>query len=151
MPQPRRAFVFQKVLASLINTSVVVMAGTALLPLVSSVLAWKIVVVGIFFLYNLVFLASPRKRCLGMMIAGTEWERAYPLKQHLLLNVFYTASFAALFWWLWFPFDLFLYNMLIVQLPSVMITGSTFHGFISGRMRTRPTAWLKSGISSATA
>jgi len=96
------------------------------------ILVW----VGTFFLYNLFFMAFFKNRDLGMMIAKTYWEKDYPIVNQIIYAFLYTGSFATLFIWIWFPFDLFLFNMLFIQLPCILITGTTLHGLLSGRMIT---------------
>lgn len=97
---------------------------------------WQIIAIALFFLMNIVFLLCRDRREIGMLIVGSYWAERYPLWQHVVFSVFYTASFATLFIWVWFPFDIFLINMFFLQLPFVLKTGTTFHGFLSGNMRT---------------
>ena len=90
----------------------------------------------IFFLLNIIGLIRKDRREIGMLIMRTYWAERYPLWQHVVFLVFYTASFATLFIWVWFPFDIFLINMFFLQLPFVLMTGTTFHGYMSGNMKT---------------
>ena len=71
-----------------------------------------------------------------MMILNIHWKEKYPLKNQLIHSVLYTASFSTLLFWVWFPLDLFLINMLLLQLPTILLTGTTFHGYLSGNMVT---------------
>jgi len=71
-----------------------------------------------------------------MMIVKTYWKEDYPKINQIIYAVLYTASFATLFIWIWFPFDLFLFNMIFLQLPCVLLTGTTLHGYLSGGMTT---------------
>lgn len=100
------------------------------------VLEKKLFVIAIFFLYTLVFLIFSRNRDLGMIIVGSYYKNDYPFYQHLIYNIFYTASFATLLFSVSFPFDIFLVNMVFFQLPAIMLAGTTFHGFISGDIST---------------
>ncbi|MEI6498515.1 MAG: hypothetical protein WCO23_00985 [bacterium] len=128
--------IYQKLLPSVINVLVVFVF---LLPLRwVNFPIWEkgIVAVIIFFAYTLIFLIFNRNRDLGMIVVGTYWKEKYPVWQHLIFNILYTASFATLIIWIWFPFDLFLTNMILLQLPSVLLTGTTFHGLLSGKMVT---------------
>lgn len=61
----------------------------------------------------------------------------YTYAQKSIYSILYTASFATLFFYIFFPLDIFLVNMLCVQLPLIRMTGTTLHGFLSGNMRTR--------------
>lgn len=92
--------------------------------------------VGAFFIYNLIFIIFFKNRDLGMMIIGTYWKEDYPILKQLLYAVLYTISFTTLFIWIFFPLDLFLFNMFCLQLPCVLLTGTTLHGYLSGKMVT---------------
>ncbi len=71
-----------------------------------------------------------------MTIVGTYWAKDYPLKNQLIWLSLYTLSFSTLLFWVFFPFDLFLINMLCLQLPMILIKKTTLHGFLSGQMVT---------------
>ena len=73
-----------------------------------------------------------QNRCLGMMLFGTTWSRSKKKGHEHLFIILYTVSFSSLFFSIWFPFDLFLVNILLLQLPSILLTKTTFHGFLSG-------------------
>jgi len=100
-------------------------------------IGWRFAAVAIFFLMQVFETHRERGfRCLGMRIIGTRWARRYAAKQQALYTVLYTLSFATLFIHVFFPFDLFLANMLFLQVPSIYLTGTTMHGFLAGGMRT---------------
>lgn len=86
--------------------------------------------------YLVVALFDRSRRSLGMMILGIHWREKYSLSQISLYGVLYLLSFSTLLFWIYFPFDLFLANIILIQLPSVLITGTTVHGFCSGRVTT---------------
>ena len=116
---------------SIINAAIVVVISLPILY-VAPLLVWKISVVAIFYVYSLAFLVFNHNRCLGMIICGTRWSRKNRMHHEFLYTFLYTLSFATLFIWIWFPFDVFLANMLLLQLPSILLTGTTFHGHLSG-------------------
>ena len=128
--------IIQKLIPSLINIIVVAILVSPLF-----ILHWpygliKLILVILFFLYNLFFLAFFKNRDLGMIIAKTYWEKEYPLVNKLIYTIFYTGSFATLIFWIWFPMDLLLINMIFLQLPSILLTGTTLHGYLAGKMVT---------------
>lgn len=77
---------------------------------------------------------TPSRRSLGMRFLGIEWAKEYPIKNHITFACLYSLSFATIIVWIVFPFDLLLINLLFVQLPMVLRTGYTLHGFLSGKM-----------------
>lgn len=132
----RKTNLFEKGLASLINVSAVAILSTPLIWMPWTLMTKKIIVIAIWLLFNLAFLVFNRNRGLGMIIANTHWKKDYPIKSKLLFLVFYSLSFSTLFFWISFPLDLFLANMLLLQVPMILITGTTLHGFLSGKMVT---------------
>ncbi len=127
----RKTNVFEKLLPSVINASFVFLASLPLLKTLSFN-EWKIAVVAIFFIYNLFFLVFNGNRCLGMILVRTRWGRRAGFQKEFLYICLYTLSFSTLFMSVWFPFDVFLANMLLLQVPSILFTGTTFHGYLSG-------------------
>ena len=87
-------------------------------------------------LYELAFMLFHNDRDLGMVLINTGWAEKYPPWKQLLHNLLYTASFATLFFHVFFPFDLFLFNIFVLQLVSVKMFGATFHAFLSGQMES---------------
>lgn len=128
--------IWQKFFASVINAGIVFA--------ISSPVWWnnfdldlkKTIVIAVFFLYTLIFLIFNENRDFGMIVIGTKWKKKYKWWQYLVFDLIYTASFATLLFWFYFPFDLFLANIIILQLPMIFFTGYTFHGFIAGKMIT---------------
>lgn len=131
--QTKPTTVIQKVIASFLNATVSVCAGLLFFACYGHLIFFT---VASFFVLNMIFLFRKDRREFGMLIAGSYWAERYPLWKHLVFALLYTASFATLFIWVWFPFDLLLINMLAVQLPFVVTTGTTLHGYLSGNMRT---------------
>ena len=98
---------------------------------------WRFAAIAIFFLVQVLETHRERGfRCHGMRIVGTRWARRYAADQQALYTILYTLSFATLFIHVVFPFDIFLANMLFLQLPSIYLTGTTVHGYLAGGMRT---------------
>lgn len=69
-----------------------------------------------------------------MILLNIHWKKDYSIKQQLLYVFLYTLSFSTIVIWVFFPFDLLIFNLLFIQLPTVLITGTTLHGFLSGKM-----------------
>ncbi len=127
----------EKLLNSAVNILVVfIILLPFLLFLEASIFTKKFLFISLFFLYKLTIIFFNGNRSLGMMITKTYWKKKYPLKNKILHAVLYTLSFSTLLFWVFFPFDLFLVNMLLIQLPSVILTGTTFHAYLSGKMMT---------------
>ncbi len=127
----RTTNVIEKALTSVINFVIVFIISFPFFKYLSF-LNWKISIIIIFFLYNLFFLIFNENRCLGMMAVGTIWDKKVSFPKELLFIFIYTLSFSTLFFWIWFPFDIFLINILFLQLPTILMTGTTFHGYLSG-------------------
>ncbi len=60
------------------------------------------------------------------------WRKHYTFRQHIKFNIFYTLSFSTIMLYVWFPLDLLILNLLLIQLPMSLITGTTLHGYLSG-------------------
>lgn len=127
---------FQKFSSSLINAIIVFIVALPFLLLTDNLLVKRLVVIIIFFVYSLIFMFLNKNRDLGMILTKSYWREKYSIKNQLLFNFLYTLSFATLFFHVYFPLDLFLINMILVQLPFVLIMGTTFHGYFSGKMVT---------------
>jgi len=128
--------VFQKLLPSVINVIAVFIISIPFLVLTDDAMVKKAIVIGIFFLYCFFFQLFNKNEDLGMLVVGTKWKKNYPSKNQTVYNILYTLSFATLFFHKFFVFDLFLANMVLLQLPFVLITGTTFHGYLAGKMVT---------------
>jgi hypothetical protein len=95
---------------------------------------WRVALVGFFLAYQIIIAFTKTGRSVGMRLLKIRWAKDYPLKERLIFAILYTASFATVVVWLFFPFDLLVFNLLFIQLPMVLATGYTLHGFLSGRM-----------------
>jgi len=128
--------VWQKLLPSVLNA---IFVGLITLPV------WflnfelgriKVTIISAFFLCTILFIFFKNGRDPGMIIFKTYWKRNYHFWRKLIYSVLYTASFSTLFFSFWFSFDLLIFNLFLIQLPCVLISGTTFHGWISGGMET---------------
>jgi hypothetical protein len=124
----------QKLSVSIINTFFVVLLSLPFYLICDFTTTYKIILVLLFFLYNLSFIFLTKNRCLGMIILNIQWKKEYPIKNQLIYVFLYTLSFSTIVIWIFFPFDLLLFNLLLIQLPCVLITGTTLHGYLSGKM-----------------
>ena len=121
----------EKVGASFFNVIISLGLSVPFLLLWGPGLPWKISVIILFGLYESFIFLKQKDRCFGMKIMDTYWEKKYTFKQHLLYNILYTLSFSTVLIHIWFPLDLLLINIFLVQLPTVLLTGTTLHGYIS--------------------
>ncbi len=124
-----------KLLTSVINVLVTFILAIPFFLIYGVNIKWKISWIAIFFLYN-IFFEFIYGRCLGMILFKTYYEsRKSPLRIFLYVAL-YTVSFSTLLFYIWFPFDLLLFNLLVLQLPCVLLTGATLHGLLSGGIKT---------------
>lgn len=96
----------------------------------------KLIFISLFLLYKFIIVIFNNNRSVGMIITKTYWKEKYPLKNQIFHAILYTVSFSTLLFWVYFPFDLFLINMLLLQLPTIILKGTTFHGYLAGNMLT---------------
>lgn len=76
-------------------------------------------------------------RCFGMRALGTVWSDKHSRLRRNIYSILYTLSFSTLLFWIYFPFDMFLINMLLLQLPTILLTGTTLHGLLAGNFRSK--------------
>lgn len=121
----------EKLLASAVNAVFVILISLPIGVWSDFSVVWSITAVLMFFVMQI---ADTHRRigfrCLGMRVTGSRWERTYRRGQKVLYSFLYTLSFATLFVHVYAPFDVFLANMLLLQLPTVLLTGTTFHGWV---------------------
>lgn len=130
--------VFEKLGASIVNVLVALAIFSPFYFVVNDVLMQKLLLIGIFFLVTLLALFFNNNRGVGMTVMDTSYVRKrISLKRHFVYNVLYTLSFATLLFSFYFPFDLFLFNMLVIQLPTIYFTGTTMHGLLAGYVGTQ--------------
>jgi len=124
----------QIILPLIINCLIVFVLGVLLAPF--QYLPAKIFIILLFFLYNLYFLIFHQGRDLGMFLLDIDWRDDYQLKIKIVHLVLYTASFASIFYYLLFPFDLLLINIFVLQVPTILLKESTFPEKFAGNMQT---------------
>ena len=124
----------QKLSVSILNTIFVGLLSIPFYFIYGSSNIYKLILVFIFFLYNFSFIFLTKNRCLGMIILNIQWKKEYPIKNQLIYVFLYSLSFSTIVIWIFFPFDLLLFNLLLIQLPCVLKTGTTLHGYLSGKM-----------------
>lgn len=133
--QTKNTNALQKLAVSIINTLFATILSIPFYFLFHGITTeYRIALVILFFLYNLSFIFLTKNRCLGMIILGIKWKEEYPIKQQIIYVFLYTLSFSTIVIWIFFPFDLLLFNLLLIQLPMVLLTGTTLHGYLSGKM-----------------
>ena len=136
----------EKLLTSTINTVVALLFAAPFLLFELSAVQLKLILVAAFLAENLEAMLFHRYRLPGMWVIGSRWQTTYPVTKQLVHAVLYSASFSTLVFWIWFPGDLLLFNLLCLQLPCVLMTGTTLHGLLAGNMvdikpeATRPEA-----------
>lgn len=122
----------EKATASLINAIFAFGLATPFLIAWGPTLHWKISVIALFALYETFVLLVYRDRCFGMQLLNMYYKYPFKKHDHVLYSLFYTLSFATCLIYVSFPLDLLLINILFVQLPVVLLTGTTLHGWLSG-------------------
>lgn len=128
--------VIYKLLPSLINVALTFALSLPLALLFHFGLTWKLGWILIFFLYNFVSELSFKKRDPGMLLIGTDYERQRSPSQKVIYVALYTVSFSTLLFHVFFIPDLLLANLLLLQLPCILLTGNTVHGYLSGNVRS---------------
>lgn len=93
---------------------------------------WRFYFLGCFLAYQIWLIFTSDFCSLGMKILKIRWNKSVPRKNRAAFAIFYTLSFSTLFFWLIFPFDILIFNLLCVQLPMIFKTGKTLHAFLSG-------------------
>jgi len=134
----RDTSVWEKLIPSLINASTALILSIPFYLYWGLNIKWKLIAILIFYIMQVLDTHENIKfRCFGMRIFGTVWEKNYSRLQRNVYSILYTLNFSTLFFHIYFPFDLFLANMLLLQLPSVLISKTTFHGLLAGGLRTK--------------
>ncbi len=124
---------FIKILASIANVLITGMIQWLISNIIEVGAYWRMSWVILFFAYNLAFMfLRIDAREPGMWLAESYWEQLPNTMQKLTYSILYTLSFASLLYWLFFPFDLLLLNLALLQLPTYLSTKNTLHGAITG-------------------
>lgn len=126
---------FEKLLTSAINVLATLLVSFLFYPFIGSSLYLRLLCILSFFILNFLFLLIHNK-AIGMMIIGSHFEREPELKEILVYCILYSISFSSLLFYIFIPFDIFVLNMLLIQLPTVKKTGTTLHGVLAGNLRT---------------
>ena len=134
MAEPVKTSAFWKLLKSVVNVAFVFTMSLPLLWIFGFSFIYKLCLVLLFLTYQLSFALIPPHRDLGDLLTNTKWIKPYPIRNHVVFAFLYTASFTTAVVWFFFPFDLLLFNLLCIQLPFVLKTGYTLHGYLSGKM-----------------
>ncbi len=132
----RKTNIFEKLSASIINISVVSIASLPFYGMYGYGLIYKLIVLIIFFVYSLLFMFIKKGRDVGMIAVGSYWQERYSVSQRIIYIILYTLSFSTILFWLLFPLDLLIVNLCFLQLPVVLLKGTTLHGYLSGNMTT---------------
>lgn len=126
----------EKLSSSIINTSTVILLWFPLYVIIPSLIWQKLSLIILFLFYNLFFLFFYKNRCLGMILMWTYYRGKYSAKKHFLYDIFYTASFSTILFSIFFPFDVLLFNIFCIQFPTILITKTTLHGYLAGKITT---------------
>lgn len=127
----RSTSIIQKLLASVVNALFVIAISLPFYFYFGLDFRYKFSVVIIFFFYEQLPMFTKNKRDLGMLVVDSHWKVPFSTTQYFIYNIFYTLSFSTLMFYIWFPFDLLLLNLLILQTCMIHFTGRTLHGYIS--------------------
>ena len=121
----------EKFANSVINTSITLILSAPFYLQWGNSLAWRLSAILLFFSYHLFSGFIPGKRDFGMLLMKSKWEKEPSAWRYIFYSLLYTISFSTLLFYIWFPFDLLLINLLLIQLPMVLITKNTLHGYIA--------------------
>lgn len=132
----RTTTVWEKIGSSVINIIIVFVIFLPFYFFIDDYVMQKVVFITLFFVYTMIFFFSNHNRCIGMMIMHVYYAGSYDFWKHFFYNIFYTMSFATIFFWIFVPFDLLIFNLLFLQLPVILIKKTTLHGYIAGDIVT---------------
>ena len=128
----------EKLLPSVLNAATALFLSLPFYFYFDFSLSWKLSVILIFYLLQVIDTHENLSfQCFGMRIFGTVWDKKYSRLQRNIYSILYTLSFTTLFFSIYFPFDLLLINLLLIQLPTIYFSGTTLHGLLSGNMRSK--------------
>lgn len=94
----------------------------------------KLFMIILFFVYNLGCMLLNKNRDFGMAMVGAYWKQEYNKVQQLFYILLYTLSFTSIFFHIFFPFDLLLFNIVLLQVPSLFYGGMYFPNYVAGKM-----------------
>lgn len=134
----RDTSILEKLIPSVINALVAVALSIPLYLWFGFGLGWKLSAILIFYIMQIIDTHENMNfRCFGMRIFGSTWEKEYSRFQRNLYSILYTLSFSTIFFYIYFPLDLFLANIVLLQIPSILISHTTFHSLVAGGLRTK--------------
>ena len=130
--------ILEKLIPSVINLFIILFLSLIVIYMfnIEDTISRKTIFISIMFLYNLCIAVFNKNRCIGMIIMNTYWEKEYSLTNRILYALLYTLSFSTLLFYIYFPYDLLLFNLLLIQLPFILTKHTTAHGYLSGNMKT---------------
>jgi hypothetical protein len=128
----RETSILEKVIPALVNVVAVFLAAQIFLPFTIDLIGERWTIILVYFIYSVVFLFLKKGRDLGMIIFDTHWQKKPTRFQKLVYAILDTGSFATLLFAFYFRFDLFLANMVLLQLPSILFSDKTFQGLVTG-------------------
>jgi Zn-dependent protease with chaperone function len=124
-----------KLLPSISNVIIAYVGALSVNVMLGDIFTFKMLLIGIFF-FHVYFCELMFGRCIGMMVCNTRYEQIRtPLQEFVYISL-YTLSFSTLLFSMWFPLDVFMINILVLQLPFILFTKNTLHGFLSGNIKT---------------
>lgn len=133
----RTTSALEKLIPSLINVSLIIALSLPIAWWFGFGVEWKMSAIISMYLFQVFDTHRTRSfQCFGMRIFGTVWQNTYSQFQRNTYSLLYTLSFSSVFFSVWFPFDLLLFNLFCVQLPCIYLTGTTCHGYLAGNMVT---------------
>jgi ABC-type long-subunit fatty acid transport system fused permease/ATPase subunit len=62
--------------------------------------------------------------------------KKYSKPKQITYSILYTLSFSTILFSIFFPFDLLLFNILLLQLPTIIFKKTTLQGYLSGNITT---------------
>ncbi len=131
--QFRQTTRLEKIIASLVNIGVCFILSLPILIVYRSRVQWQIAFVVAAGIYQVIVATILRDRCLGLRAIKARWEQErYPTRRRIIFHTLYFLHDASVAVWIFFPFDIFLANILILQLPLLLIANSTFQNWTSG-------------------
>ncbi len=130
----RETTALEKLITSLINASVAFLFLMPFMWVDFSTLELKLLFIALFFAENLLAIFFLDYRLPGMQFQDTRWKKSYSKSLQFVHAILYTASFASMLFWIWIPGDLLVLNILLLQLPCILLTKTTLHGFLAGNM-----------------
>jgi hypothetical protein len=130
--------ILEKLIPSIINLFIILFLSLIVIYIfnIENTILRKIIFISIMFLYNLCISVFNKNRCIGMIIMNTYWDKEYSLTNRILYALLYTLSFSTLLFYIYFPYDLLLFNLLLIQLPFILTKHTTAHGYLSGNMKS---------------